>query len=758
MRLTAILYNVMFNINPNKRFVRSRSARTHLFLSTDGSCAECGCELEVSWHTDHVMPWSRGGKTVRANLRPTCPKCNLRKGNQMTITPAMHDYENMNHFKDDFPNSSNMRTCQVGAYNTIVQKLVYEKAPSCSVFLPTGTGKSDVVRSIAIGLQKRGFCAGTWAFSPNKDLRKQLQIDDVSGPDGFFSRIGESYHTVPFIEVDSLDTKRFRNSEVMESFTVQFLVTNSNVDDFIEHAELIRRKTNKPLVAIFDESHLYSTENQWGDAAKKMSDAGILIVLITGTPYRTDKIKIPGFRLEKLDTSTRKFVKTTKSDDPLVIKVVRGTKEVTKYRLHADYEYSYSRAWEDDVILKPDPQWVDATYNVYQQILSEMSKSQSDRLLRSFLLDERTICSSVKTCIENIHKRKVADDTCAAIVTTLSDLDENLSDLDDEDDVIADMHASKIEREFAKQAPHLKILVVTSNRNADGGLLRFKKNTDYDVLIVKAMGTIGFNCKRIKVVLNLSNFRTLTAFIQLINRGCRHFGGVKNFDVILPKDRGMRVLWQQFQDNTQLEVEDSKIIDSETEEKTAQESDEVKEKGEFDDHNVSFDANVCRNKKDEIIEMYDRKKPHLANVLSNQQKLDEYIQNASILGDNWLERLTDYDYSSITNTENLLIDPNEEEYRLRGEAKEIVHEITLELISLSGQSYNNKLYGKHVSHVWTCVKRCCGFAPRQSIDNLSGIENFKRITKSCVNLRNEMRRISPSSDFDFKHYLYNFCR
>lgn len=48
-------------------------------------CVLCGntpaldpmCRL----HVDHIVAWSRGGKTVEQNLRALCEKCNLGKGN-----------------------------------------------------------------------------------------------------------------------------------------------------------------------------------------------------------------------------------------------------------------------------------------------------------------------------------------------------------------------------------------------------------------------------------------------------------------------------------------------------------------------------------------------------------------------------------------------------------------------------------------------------------------------------------------------------
>lgn len=42
-----------------------------------GCCAYCSKPYE---HLDHVIPLSRGGSNLPANIRPTCAKCNLSKG------------------------------------------------------------------------------------------------------------------------------------------------------------------------------------------------------------------------------------------------------------------------------------------------------------------------------------------------------------------------------------------------------------------------------------------------------------------------------------------------------------------------------------------------------------------------------------------------------------------------------------------------------------------------------------------------------
>lgn len=65
------------DINLRLRFLVMR--RDHF------KCCACGAspavDPSVVLHIDHVIPWSRGGKTEMENLQTLCDKCNLGKGN-----------------------------------------------------------------------------------------------------------------------------------------------------------------------------------------------------------------------------------------------------------------------------------------------------------------------------------------------------------------------------------------------------------------------------------------------------------------------------------------------------------------------------------------------------------------------------------------------------------------------------------------------------------------------------------------------------
>lgn len=46
-------------------------------------CCRCGKEAEIKeMHADHIIPWSRGGHTVRSNCQMMCADCNRKKSNE----------------------------------------------------------------------------------------------------------------------------------------------------------------------------------------------------------------------------------------------------------------------------------------------------------------------------------------------------------------------------------------------------------------------------------------------------------------------------------------------------------------------------------------------------------------------------------------------------------------------------------------------------------------------------------------------------
>lgn len=69
----------------NQRKLMTQEMRNRIKERDNYTCQICGKYMpdEVGLHIDHIIPISKGGKTVEQNLQVLCDKCNLRKSNSV---------------------------------------------------------------------------------------------------------------------------------------------------------------------------------------------------------------------------------------------------------------------------------------------------------------------------------------------------------------------------------------------------------------------------------------------------------------------------------------------------------------------------------------------------------------------------------------------------------------------------------------------------------------------------------------------------
>lgn len=69
----------------NQRSLCTRAVREKIMKRDDYTCQICGKYMpdEVGLQVDHIVPVSRGGKTIPSNLRVLCSKCNGSKSNKL---------------------------------------------------------------------------------------------------------------------------------------------------------------------------------------------------------------------------------------------------------------------------------------------------------------------------------------------------------------------------------------------------------------------------------------------------------------------------------------------------------------------------------------------------------------------------------------------------------------------------------------------------------------------------------------------------
>lgn len=82
------IYPYIITKDESKLNIREFSPAQKLAVYTKqgGICPHCGKHFDInSMEGDHIIPWSKGGKTITENCQMLCKNCNLKKGGQYSM-------------------------------------------------------------------------------------------------------------------------------------------------------------------------------------------------------------------------------------------------------------------------------------------------------------------------------------------------------------------------------------------------------------------------------------------------------------------------------------------------------------------------------------------------------------------------------------------------------------------------------------------------------------------------------------------------
>lgn len=387
-----------------------------------------------------------------------------------------------------------------------------------SIVLPTRYGKSDVARLSAFGMRDTGTIGGALVLSPSSLLRDQIvnkekveaMLDRYDA--AFDGRVVYGTTTVPTPKPDV-------NGEWLLSATTQLI--QRNLDVFGAWVRSVHDRTGKRVVVYIDEAHTGSTKNKWGEVARVLQEYGAIIVLLTATPYRADGDTIPGFTTEILSEEVvRQYVTKDGSHPDLIrVEVYDGSKRLIKLR--ADYEYTLREAWEEDPLPVAKIEWLPFAVELNEfktglelasngmALLSELPASTVRKHLGRFVRDPKVIERGVTVLVRKLREMKKRDGKIAAIC---------FAGNDQEDDPDFNQHAKLIQELIYLMAPDIRVAIATSSTDDGQKIIEAFRDGDGDVLIVKQMASVGLDCERLKIALDLSPVRTAAAFIQRLMR------------------------------------------------------------------------------------------------------------------------------------------------------------------------------------------------------------------------------------------------
>ena len=267
---------------------RSFSAiqRIELFSRSNGYCQSCGAPITLTdFHADHVIPWSKGGKTTLANGQALCRPCNLNKSATMEIPYQMH-----------LPAGWTLRAWQEEFVNRYLSSAIQQinKPPSeINAFILhafPGAGKSLAQCLVARTLFEQGYIDQVIFCVPSKLLREQM-VDDAA-------KVGLT------LNGKRLDTTGFMG--IVTSYAQIGYVDSKETGKMI-NAELLRKIcAERPTMVIADEMHHLGRGKNWGDAFElAFGQHAVARLMTSGTPFRSDSSTLPWCRYsnKKIDLS-----------------------------------------------------------------------------------------------------------------------------------------------------------------------------------------------------------------------------------------------------------------------------------------------------------------------------------------------------------------------------------------------------------------------------------------------------------------------
>lgn len=228
-----------------------QSDRKLLYIVADGKCERCGAPIDMSFHADHKVPFSKGGPTIRSNAQALCPKCNLEKGDDMIDLP---------------PWNKKLRNWQTEAFQRFQAN---EKRDFLLVATP-GAGKTTAAIRMAHHLFVRGAISRLVIVTPTTSLKKHWAIDAKE------AGINIDY------KFDTVEKPGMHG--VAMTYSKVAAMGNAELQSM--------RADRRSTLVILDEIHHVGENYSWGIACQEAFNGASYRLCLSGTPFRTDECRI----------------------------------------------------------------------------------------------------------------------------------------------------------------------------------------------------------------------------------------------------------------------------------------------------------------------------------------------------------------------------------------------------------------------------------------------------------------------------------
>lgn len=424
--------------------------------------------------------------------------------------------------------------------------IVRTKKRTATIVLPTRYGKSDVIRVSAVGLMADNLVSRAVILEPAGNLVTQI-LDKAKMEEAVTRYTLPFAHGLQTFAVRETPRKPFppRFAQNAHFLAMTTHMANSNRQFFAEWVRHEQERIGSPPIWYIDEAHTGGRDNEWGKTVRTLQEAGAILVLLTATPYRTDRTQVEGFAYKEIERG----VQTARRGDEL------WELERVRYELDADHVTTFKEAWNErpPSLCYLSRVVIDAPLNRYSTLtgerlaerkLSELSYSDTRHVLPQLVRDDVFIQECVERFLQVLNSRRLVFPETAGMVYVGND---------NPDDEEANAHANQVAEALHNLAPDLNPVIATSSTEDGAELLHAFQQGTGDVLVVKQMGGVGMDVHRLKVCLDLSTVRTLQAYTQ---RACRILtlwnptGAPEDLVItgtyITPFDKPGAALWKEF--------------------------------------------------------------------------------------------------------------------------------------------------------------------------------------------------------------------
>ena len=430
----------------------SISEKRQLYCNANGKCEKCFKLLEQGWHAHHILPFSLGGKTHIKNSMALCKECHIKI------------HKNLKNGVNRIMSNLKLRQWQSDAFDVVTTsnnkvKLI-EAAPAAGKTFFAGVCANHYINNTKIN----NFVI---IVSPTINIQEnfinefhnhfKIELNDkvnMSNPLVNYNGVSITYNALC-------------NNDIIETFKIW---VNNGCD----------------IMFIFDEIHHSSELNKWGNIFKKCSKISDNIICLTGTPFRSDNIKIPMINYDSEGTCI------------------------------PDYKYNYSKCVQDNVCREIFFYTGDgsAKYAINGTLYSqELSKTQQNSISHV----ANTIFDSDQSFFKNffieankkLNEYRKIDKNAGGIIICQPGYDKN-----------DNRKLNKIAKTVYEITGEMPCVVASDIENSNAKINEFRNDSTKWIISIKMISE-GVDIKRLKVGLIATNVNSELAFRQFIGRVLR---------------------------------------------------------------------------------------------------------------------------------------------------------------------------------------------------------------------------------------------